>query len=171
MERAELENPSPRKILADRTIHLSYTMPITSGALVICDFGAGRLGEPGQKYTGDVMSGVYRAPEIVVGMDWDSKIDIWSVGVIVCKVLLSPTFCVRFPLHYRYRSGTYSKEVVSSVQSTTANLTTSSTLPRWCRSWDPRQERFWNEAICVVGTGTWTVGNTRTGDNGIQCLN
>ncbi|RSL85834.1 hypothetical protein CDV31_016493 [Fusarium ambrosium] len=82
-ELAELENPSPRKILVDRTIYLSYTMPITSDPLVISDFGAAVLGQPGQKHTGDVMPAVYRAPEIILGMEWDSKIDIWSVGVMI----------------------------------------------------------------------------------------
>ncbi|MCJ1255267.1 hypothetical protein MMC24_003083 [Lignoscripta atroalba] len=83
VELAELENPSPRKVRADRVIHLSYTMPITHGAPVISDFGAACLGEPGQKQSGDVMPGVYRAPEIVVGIAWNSKIDIWSVGVMI----------------------------------------------------------------------------------------
>lgn len=83
VEQAELKNPSPRKVLPRRTIYLSYTMPITYGAPVISDFGAARLGGPGQKHTGDVMPGVYRAPEIIVGAEWDSKIDIWSVGVMV----------------------------------------------------------------------------------------
>ena len=60
-------------------------MPITSDPLVISDFGAAVIGQPGQKYTGDVMPGVYRAPEIVLGMEWDSKIDIWSVGAMVFR--------------------------------------------------------------------------------------
>jgi serine/threonine protein kinase len=88
VEQAELENPSPRKVLADRVIHLSYTMPITYGEPVISDFGAARSGEPGQKHSGDVMPGVHRAPEIIVGIEWDSKIDIWSVGVMVCRATL-----------------------------------------------------------------------------------
>ncbi|EEU37263.1 uncharacterized protein NECHADRAFT_92250 [Fusarium vanettenii 77-13-4] len=78
-----LDNPSPRKVLTDRTIYLSYRMPITSDPLVISDFGAAVLGQPGQKHTGDVMPGVYRAPEIILGLEWDSKIDIWSVGVMI----------------------------------------------------------------------------------------
>jgi serine/threonine protein kinase len=82
MEKTELEHPSARKILPDRTIYLSQPMPITYGPLMICDFGAARIGE---RYTGDVMPGVYRVPEIIMGMEWDSKIDIWSVGVMVCK--------------------------------------------------------------------------------------
>jgi hypothetical protein len=56
-------------------------MPITPGPLNICDFGAARLGD--DKHDGDVMPGVYRAPEIIMGLEWDSKIVIWSVGVMV----------------------------------------------------------------------------------------
>ncbi|RMZ85271.1 hypothetical protein DV738_g375, partial [Chaetothyriales sp. CBS 135597] len=84
VELAERQNPSPRKVLPDdgRIIHRSYTMPITYGAPIIADFGSARLGEPGgrrQKHSGDVMPGPYRAPEIVLGMPWDSKIDIWAI--------------------------------------------------------------------------------------------
>ncbi|KAI1427221.1 kinase-like domain-containing protein [Xylaria sp. FL1777] len=80
IEQRELEHPSARKVLPDRVIHLSQPMPITYGALVICDFGAARIGS---QFSGDVMPGVYRAPEIILGMEWDSKIDIWSVGVMI----------------------------------------------------------------------------------------
>lgn len=62
-------------------------MPLTYGAPVICDFGAARMGDG--KHHGDVMPGVYRAPEIIMGMEWDSKIDIWSVGVMVCLAYIS----------------------------------------------------------------------------------
>ncbi|KAI1843698.1 hypothetical protein JX266_010144 [Neoarthrinium moseri] len=80
IEQSELEHPSPRKVLPDRVIYLSRPLPITYGPLAICDFGAARLGD---RFQGDVMPGVYRAPEIIMGMDWDSKIDIWSVGVMI----------------------------------------------------------------------------------------
>ncbi|KAF2762278.1 protein kinase [Pseudovirgaria hyperparasitica] len=83
VEQAELDEPSPRKVLEDRTIHLSYSMPTTYDAPFIIDFGAARLGEPGQKHSGDVMPAQYRAPEIIAGMEWDSKIDIWSVVVTI----------------------------------------------------------------------------------------
>ncbi|KAH7308508.1 protein kinase [Stachybotrys elegans] len=83
VEEAEKKNPSARKVLSDRVIHLSYTMPLTKGVPVITDFGCARLGEPGQKHSGDVMPGVYRAPEIILGLEWDSKIDIWAVGVMI----------------------------------------------------------------------------------------
>ncbi|KIX91893.1 uncharacterized protein Z520_12398 [Fonsecaea multimorphosa CBS 102226] len=94
VEQAELASPSPRKVLADRTIYLSYTMPTTYNPPVITDFGAARLGDPGQKYSGDVMPGVFRAPEIIAGIEWDSKIDIWSVGVMIWSLFESGNlFC------------------------------------------------------------------------------
>ncbi|UPK91555.1 hypothetical protein LCI18_002490 [Fusarium solani-melongenae] len=83
VERAEIENQSPRKVLADHIIYLSYRMPITSDPLQISDFGAAVLGQPVEKHTGDVMPRVYRAPEIILGMEWDSKIDIWSVEIMI----------------------------------------------------------------------------------------
>lgn len=42
VEQAEIDNPSPRKILTDRTIHLSYAMPTSHDPPVITDFGAAR---------------------------------------------------------------------------------------------------------------------------------
>ncbi|KAL1587940.1 hypothetical protein WHR41_03408 [Cladosporium halotolerans] len=87
VEIAELAEPSPRKLLADRTIHLSYAMPTSFDPPVITDFGAARLGEPGQKYSGDVMPAVFRAPEVIAEMEWDCKIDIWSVGVMIWNLL------------------------------------------------------------------------------------
>ncbi|KAI6857506.1 protein kinase [Hortaea werneckii] len=82
VEEAELAEPSPRKVLADRTIHLSYTMPTTFKSPVITDFGHARLGDPGQKHSGDMMPGVFRAPEVIAGLEWDTQIDMWSVGVM-----------------------------------------------------------------------------------------
>ncbi|KEZ39044.1 hypothetical protein SAPIO_CDS10422 [Scedosporium apiospermum] len=81
IEKAEQEHPAARKVLPDRTIYRTSVMPLTYGAPVICDFGAARMGDG--KHHGDVMPGVYRAPEIIMGMEWDSKIDIWSVGVMI----------------------------------------------------------------------------------------
>lgn len=87
MENAEAQNAVLHKVLAERTIYTSHKMPLTYGAPVISDFGAARLGNPGQKHSGDVMPGVYRAPEIILGLDWDSKIDIWCVGLMVSIAL------------------------------------------------------------------------------------
>lgn len=83
VEQAEIDNPSPREILSDRTIHLSYAIPTSYDPPVITDFGAARLGDPGQNTVAMIMPGVFRAPEITAAMEWDSQIDIWAFGVMV----------------------------------------------------------------------------------------
>ena len=108
IEQAELEHPSPRKIFLDRTVYRSRSMPITNGPPMICDFGAARIGE---KHVGDVMPGVYRAPEIIMGMEWNSKIDMWSFGVMVRDV----TLILSQPVLTSRRFGTCLKEVACFV--------------------------------------------------------
>jgi hypothetical protein len=81
MEQGELERPIARKILSDRIIYNSRPMPFSAGQPVLCDLGETRAGT--QKHRGDIMPGIYRAPEVILGMDWDSKVDIWAIGVMV----------------------------------------------------------------------------------------
>jgi serine/threonine protein kinase len=85
IEQLELDHPSLRKTADGRTIYRSYRTPHGpwSGLPTITDFGAARFGEPGEMHTGDVMPNIYRAPEVILGMKWDSKVDMWSVGLMV----------------------------------------------------------------------------------------
>ena len=83
IEQDELAHPSTRKILPNRTIYLSRPMPITKGFPILSDFGAARQDDPSDCFSSDVMPGVYRAPEIILDMEWVSSIDIWSIGVMV----------------------------------------------------------------------------------------
>ncbi|OJD28404.1 serine/threonine protein kinase [Blastomyces percursus] len=53
IEKAELEHPSSCKALKNRVIYQSQSMPITDGTPVLC------------------------------GMEWDYKIGIWSIGVMI----------------------------------------------------------------------------------------
>lgn len=55
-------------------------MPITTGLAVLSDLGEARIGD--HRHKGDIMPGIYRAPEVVLNMDWDSKVEIWSMGVM-----------------------------------------------------------------------------------------
>lgn len=81
-EEAEFENPTPRKVLnKDHTIYLSRPLPITFGTPVLCDLGEARLGS--EKHDDDIMPDVYRAPEVILRMDWDYKVDIWNVAMVV----------------------------------------------------------------------------------------
>lgn len=73
VEQVEFATPLLRKTLMDGTIHLSYVMPTTYDPPVIKDSGAARLGIQGQKHSNDVMPGVFRAPEVITGMEWDFR--------------------------------------------------------------------------------------------------
>ncbi|KAI1920683.1 hypothetical protein LOZ12_005618 [Ophidiomyces ophidiicola] len=90
-ENAELQTPVPRKVLEDRTIYMSRRIPLTEKFPLITDFGEAHIFGENEKFPWeDVMPDVYRAPEIVLRMPWDTKIDIWSVGM-VCWDLVSST--------------------------------------------------------------------------------
>ncbi|KAI9848560.1 MAG: hypothetical protein M1837_007229 [Sclerophora amabilis] len=85
LEQAEIERPIARKVLSDRTIYNSRPMPFSAGSPVLGDLGEARVGS--EKHRGDIMPGIYRAPEIVLGMSWDAKVDIWAVGVMTWDLL------------------------------------------------------------------------------------
>ncbi|EFE37763.1 hypothetical protein TRV_07602 [Trichophyton verrucosum HKI 0517] len=84
IEDGEANQPIARKVLDDRTIYVSQPMPINTGLPVLCDFGEARIGD---KHKGDVMPGIYRAPEVILDMEWDSKVDIWAAGLTTWDLL------------------------------------------------------------------------------------
>lgn len=47
---------------------------------ILTDFGEARLGD---MHEGLIQPDIYRAPEVILGMSWTSKVDIWNVGVLV----------------------------------------------------------------------------------------
>ncbi|KAF4224820.1 hypothetical protein CNMCM6457_008881 [Aspergillus fumigatiaffinis] len=81
-EEEEKSNPSPRKISVDRIIYASRKLRKTKqhGLPILCDFGQARYGS--NTYTGDIQPYIYRAPEVVLRMPWNEKVDIWNVGVL-----------------------------------------------------------------------------------------
>ncbi|KAJ5706374.1 kinase-like protein [Penicillium majusculum] len=81
----EFDEPVPRKIFKNRTIYLSRPLPISYGTPVLCDLGSARLGTDHQE--GDIMPDIYRAPEVILEMTWDYKVDIWSVGLLIWDLL------------------------------------------------------------------------------------
>ena len=84
-EEAEVEAPVPRKSHSDRTIYVSRPLPISFGTPVLCGLGEGRLGTDNQQ--GDIMPDIYRALEVILNMNWDKKVDIWNVGMVVGDLL------------------------------------------------------------------------------------
>ncbi|KAJ5105986.1 kinase domain-containing protein, partial [Penicillium alfredii] len=80
IEEDEMQRPIARKVLADRHIYYSRPMPISTGLPVLSDLGEARVGN--YKHRGDIMPGIYRVPEVILDMQWNCKVDIWSVGTM-----------------------------------------------------------------------------------------
>ncbi|KAL1991431.1 hypothetical protein VTN49DRAFT_5423 [Thermomyces lanuginosus] len=85
LDQSETSNPSPRKVTETHTIYRSqpfrrkigwhgYGVPLLS------DFGEARLGD---EHEGLIQPDIYRAPEVILGSRWTSKVDIWNVGVMI----------------------------------------------------------------------------------------
>ncbi|KAL5347497.1 hypothetical protein ACLOAV_007809 [Pseudogymnoascus australis] len=82
-EQEEMDEPSLRKVYGERIIYASRALDVPDDAShnVLCDFGDAQFGA--ETYGGEVMPDLYRAPEIVLGICWNEKIDIWAVGMMV----------------------------------------------------------------------------------------
>ena len=81
---------------------------MSKGLPVLSDLGEARIGTVKQK--GDIMPGIYRAPEVILDMEWDTKVDIWAMGVMVSQISLTyPNDC---PRANESRPGTWWKVVI-----------------------------------------------------------
>ncbi|OAG39067.1 hypothetical protein AYO21_06787 [Fonsecaea monophora] len=84
-ENEEIEDPSPTKVIDDvRTIYGSRQLGLPKtdlwGQPVLCDFGESRIGE---FHRGLIQPELYRAPEVLFNMAWNSNVDIWNVAVLI----------------------------------------------------------------------------------------
>lgn len=82
-EKQELEFPGPRKIIGDRVIHTSRPLVDFQHRCdrpVLCDFGQARHIEGPFRH---IQPYQYRAPEVILEIPWDEKVDIWNVAVMV----------------------------------------------------------------------------------------
>ncbi|KAF1983929.1 kinase-like protein [Aulographum hederae CBS 113979] len=50
-----------------------------AGKPTLCDFGDARVGK---SHRGVIQQEKFRAPEVVLGMEWDEKVDVWNLGVL-----------------------------------------------------------------------------------------
>ncbi|KAL4891318.1 kinase-like domain-containing protein [Aspergillus ambiguus] len=81
----ETTDPSPRKAKDNYTIYQSHPFRRKKGwsgfgMPILSDFGEARIGEV---HDGLVQPDIYRAPEVILGMSWTAKVDIWNVGVLI----------------------------------------------------------------------------------------
>ncbi len=83
VEDREMSDPSPRKVYKNHIIFASrFLEGEAAGVPVICDFGKAHYGQKTYERE-DVMPNSFRAPETVMHLDWDEKLDIWGLGLMV----------------------------------------------------------------------------------------
>lgn len=74
--------PTARKILDDgRIIHTSQIIVPGNGLPLLSDLGECRFTD--RDNSGAIMPNQYRAPEVILKMNWDLKVDIWNVAMLV----------------------------------------------------------------------------------------
>ncbi|KAB8273728.1 kinase-like domain-containing protein [Aspergillus minisclerotigenes] len=88
-EEAEVTDPSPRKMLKDRTIYKALGFLPKGGLPILADFGEARLGN--KEHNEDIMPNAYRAPEVILRSNWGYKVDIWSVAMVTWDIVSSRT--------------------------------------------------------------------------------
>ncbi|RAK85462.1 kinase-like protein [Aspergillus costaricaensis CBS 115574] len=81
----ETNEPSPRKVDNEYTVYQSRPFRRKKGwsgfgMPLLTDFGEVRLGEV---HEGLIQPDLYCAPEVILGMSWTAKVDIWNVGVMI----------------------------------------------------------------------------------------
>lgn len=87
----EESQPSARKMIGDQIIYQSRPFRRNGnlkrfGLPILSDFGEARIGD---RHQGSIQPDMYRAPEVLLGMEWTSKADIWNVGVLMWDLLES----------------------------------------------------------------------------------
>ncbi|EEH49035.2 uncharacterized protein PADG_05114 [Paracoccidioides brasiliensis Pb18] len=92
-EEAELKEPAPRKVLINRVIYKSWRIPCTPPRLpLIADFGEARLADENHRGQDIIMPDVYRAQEDILNINWDIKVDIWSIAMVIGTSVAGRTF-------------------------------------------------------------------------------
>ncbi|KAE8153633.1 kinase-like protein [Aspergillus avenaceus] len=122
-QQGELEAPTPRKDLDDRTIYVSreLRMPKEWGAPVLCDFGSAVPGHI--EHTEDVQPDAYRSPEVILEAPWTYSIDIWNVGCMIWNIFEGGSLFSGYdPEHGTYRSRAHLAKMVSLLGPPPSNL-------------------------------------------------
>lgn len=79
--------PTPRKILDDgRTIHTTQVIVPGNGLPFLSGLGECRFTD--RENSDTIMPNPYRAPEVILKMGWDLKVDIWNVAMLVSLSVL-----------------------------------------------------------------------------------
>lgn len=145
LEDSEIEEPSPRKVLGpERTIYTSHIVVPGNGLPLLSDFGEARFSE--EEHDEDIMRNLYRAPEVVLKMKWDNKVDVWSSALMVRDgaYRVHSSFIPYLP---SCRPGIWSAlKRYSMAETVMMFLMIESILLRWLQLWDHLPPSSSNEA-------------------------
>ncbi|TGO73333.1 hypothetical protein BELL_0370g00090 [Botrytis elliptica] len=80
---AEMNSPSPRKVIDGVTVYASrkFDIPRVFGDSVLSDFGSAVRGDVKRNHGAGPQ--IYRAPEVMIKSPWSYPIDIWNVGAMI----------------------------------------------------------------------------------------
>ncbi|KAK2627053.1 hypothetical protein QTJ16_003019 [Diplocarpon rosae] len=91
----DIENFQPSKSKIDKDQHHIYKSRTIDTKItgskefpILIDFGTAVTFKAPAKCKGVAAPRQYRSPEVILDMEWDSAVDIWSIGVMVCDLLL-----------------------------------------------------------------------------------
>jgi serine/threonine protein kinase len=83
---AERNDPGPRNIVDEHlTIYSSRNPSFHPNVIIpiVCDLGSAVYGQ--NTYHQPIQPLPYRAPEVILGMGWNEKVDIWNLGIVVSE--------------------------------------------------------------------------------------
>ncbi|KAL9100958.1 MAG: hypothetical protein Q9163_003722 [Psora crenata] len=87
---AERTEPSPQKRIDEARI-IYITRPLEYGGVltfpILSDLGACMFGQ--EAYKGIIQAIPYRAPEVILRMEWNWSVDIWNLGVLIWELLFA----------------------------------------------------------------------------------
>lgn len=88
---AEIQSPSPRKIVDGKIVYRTRLLEPASRlrAIELGDFGSAVPGDAPRNGQ-FIQPSLYRAPEVILEKEWNYPIDIWNLATWVGYALLSP---------------------------------------------------------------------------------
>lgn len=82
----ESRQPAPPKVVTDRvTIYTSRKLDYESGVVypILTDLGMAVFGPAENRHA--IQAIPYRAPEVILRMQWNESVDIWNLGIVVSR--------------------------------------------------------------------------------------
>ncbi|CAG8359102.1 unnamed protein product [Penicillium salamii] len=85
---AELQEPTPRKIVGDRVIYGHRLLgQLIRSQYVLCDLGSTVKGDEERNHLAQPL--IFQSPEVMLEVNWSYPTDIWNLGVVIWQLVES----------------------------------------------------------------------------------